>query len=226
MSVLAVIPARGGSKGIPRKNIRELGGKPLIAWTIHAARSARTITRAVVSTDDQEIAQVARLWGADVPFLRPAELATDSAAGVAVAVHAAGALSGFEWVVLLQPTSPLRVAADIDGIIQHCKSVGAPAAVSVCASPIFPEWMFRMGVRSLLSPVVKTEPEQKPRQELAPTFVLNGALYLARIDWLIGSRSFVTEETVGYEMPFDRSVDIDTLADWAEAESLIGRKDG
>ena len=132
MSVLAIISARGGSKGIPRKNIKPLAGKPLISWTIDVAKQATCIDRLVVSTDDEEIASVARDLGVDVPFMRPAELAADETPGMAPVLHAISQLPDYEWVLLLQPTSPLRSAEDIDGIWQFCQEQGAPSAVSVC----------------------------------------------------------------------------------------------
>ena len=129
-SVLAIIPARGGSKGVPRKNIRPLGGKPLIAWTIEAAHRSAWIDRLILSSEDQEIIDTACAWGCDVPFVRPAELARDCTPGIDPVLHALKQLPSFDLVVLLQPTSPLRSAADIDRCIERCQRGGAPAAVT------------------------------------------------------------------------------------------------
>jgi N-acylneuraminate cytidylyltransferase len=132
-SVLAVIPARGGSKGVPRKNLRDVAGRPLIAWTIAAARGSSHIDRLVLSSDDEEIMETARRHGCDVPFRRPAELATDEADSMAVVMHAVETLAErYDYVVLLQPTSPLRASADIDGAIATCLRHMAPSCVTVC----------------------------------------------------------------------------------------------
>ena len=131
MSLLALIPARGGSKGILRKNIKTLFDKPLINWTINAAKQAKCIDRIIVSTDDLEIAEIAKKCGADVPFLRPSELAKDETPGIEPALHAIEKVPGFDWLILLQPTSPLRTASDIDGIFNFCQKNLASSAVSV-----------------------------------------------------------------------------------------------
>ncbi|MEK7358375.1 MAG: acylneuraminate cytidylyltransferase family protein, partial [Bdellovibrionota bacterium] len=140
--VLGVIPARGGSKGILRKNVRNLGGKPLIAWTIEATRSSRYLDRVIVSTDDREIAEVSVAHGAEVPFLRPAELASDTATSPQVLAHALGECPGFDLAVLLQPTSPLRETADIDVCIELCVRNAATSAVSVKTVDVHPAHMF------------------------------------------------------------------------------------
>lgn len=143
MNLLTCIPARGGSKGIPRKNIRPLAGKPLIGWTIDAAKQAACVNRIVVSTEDEEIATVARALGAEVPFMRPEELAADDTPGIEPVLHAIAQLPGFDWLLLLQPTSPLRTAADIEGIVDFCHSQQAPAAVSICEVAKHPYWMYQ-----------------------------------------------------------------------------------
>jgi N-acylneuraminate cytidylyltransferase len=129
MKLLALIPARGGSKGVPRKNIKLLNGKPLVAWTIDAAKQATCINKIVVTTEDKEIAAIAQQLGAEVPFMRPAELAADDTPGIAPVLHAIELLPEFDWVLLLQPTSPLRSVIDIEGIVNLCLERAAPAAV-------------------------------------------------------------------------------------------------
>ena len=131
MSLVAIIPARGGSVGVPRKNVRQLAGKPLIAWTIERALAAPAIDRVVVSTEDEEIAEVARRHGADVPFVRPAELATSTATGGDVIMHALDNLPPYDDVMVLQPTSPLRSVDDIEAIVTSRRAAAAPCAVSV-----------------------------------------------------------------------------------------------
>jgi CMP-N-acetylneuraminic acid synthetase len=222
MKLLALIPARGGSKGVPRKNIRDLQGRPLLAWSIEAAIRASSVDRIMVSTEDQEIADVARTWGADVPFLRPPELARDDTPGIEPVLHALSRLPGYDWVLLLQPTSPLRTADDIEGIIRLCLKHDAPAAVSVCQASKHPQWMYRCGAEHRLIPY-SDKPLVSRRQDLPPVYALNGALYLARCDWLLQRRGFIAEETLGYEMPANRSADIDSALDWQWVEFLMGK---
>ena len=221
MSILAIIPARGGSKGIPRKNIKPLMGKPLIGWSIDAAKQASCIDHIIVSTEDQEIASVARELGADVPFMRPAELAADDTPGIAPVLHAISQLPDYEWVLLLQPTSPLRSAEDIDGVWQFCQERGAPSAVSVCEVGKHPYWMYRCNAAQLLEPFIKGRPDVTRRQDLPPAYALNGALYLAKTDWLLEQQNFIGPETLGYIMPPERSVDLDAPQDWRWIEFLI-----
>lgn len=141
MNLVALIPARGGSKGIPRKNIKPLAGKPLIGWTIDAAKQAACVHRLIVSTEDEAIASVARSFGAEVPFMRPVELTADDTPGIAPVLHALEQLPDVDRLLLLQPTSPLRSVADIEGIVEFCLARGAPSAVSVCEASKHPYWM-------------------------------------------------------------------------------------
>ena len=189
MSLVALIPARGGSKGIPRKNIRELCGKPLIAWTIEAAQKSNYIDRLIVSTEDEEIADISRSYGADVPFIRPAELAMDDTPGIEPVLHALDLLPEFDQILLLQPTSPLRTAEDIDGIVQMCREQQAPAAVSICESSKHPNWMFYCGENGIMSPFMDF-PIATRRQGLPIIYTVNGALYLAKTTWLKENKSF------------------------------------
>lgn len=218
--VLAVIPARGGSKGVPRKNIRQVGGKPLIAWTIAAAKSAVHVDRVILSSDDREIIKVAQRWGCDVPYVRDAGLAGDLTPTIDVVLDALDRCPGYDWVVLLQPTSPLRTADDIDQAIEMCLRSDAPACVSVCTVEQSPYWMFTLGqggrLRSLLPGGLATR-----RQDLSPVFALNGAVYVARADWLRHEKKFITDDTVAYLMPADRSIDIDTESDFLQLKLLM-----
>lgn len=219
---MALIPARGGSKGLPGKNIRPLKGRPLIGWSIEAARTSRYVSRVVVSSDDEEILAVARDQGAETPFRRPASLAGDATPSMDVVLHALDQLAGFEWVVLLQPTSPLRLSADIDAAIEQCLKTNAPACVSVCEAPASPWWMFEVGAECRMRSFLPAEQRPVRRQDLPDLYALNGAVYVAKTEWLRTSRSFLTEETVAYVMPPARSVDIDTLFDFQLAECLLG----
>ena len=218
--MLSIIPARGGSKGLPRKNILPLRGKPLIAWTIEAAQRASSVGRVVVSTDDDEIADVALGFNCDVPFRRPAELATDIATSMDVLFHALAEISGWEYVVLLQATSPLRTFEDIDAAFERMTKVGAPACVSVCGVEESPYWMYTLaGGDRLVSLLPATAVTR--RQDLPPAYILNGAIYIAEINWLKSSRTFTTHETVGYVMPRARSIDIDTYEDFVACEAAL-----
>jgi CMP-N,N'-diacetyllegionaminic acid synthase len=225
-SVLAVIPARGGSKGIPRKNIINLAGKPLIVWTIEAAQKSQYIDRVILSSDDDEIIAVAKKWGCEVPFRRPARLARDETPGVAPVLHALEELPGYEYVVLLQPTSPLRTAEDIDSCIEQCVSKGANCCVSVTEPEKSPYWMFTIGEGCRLEPVVKTDTIAVRRQDLPLAYALNGAAYVADSKWLLTQRAFLTAETIAYKMPQERSLDIDTAIDLILAEILLNNVRG
>lgn len=214
-STLAIIPARGGSKGIPLKNIAPLGGKPLIAYTIFAARESRSVERVVVSTDDERIASVARELGAETPFLRPTELALDETPGIDPMVHAAEWLRDFQgyaadYVVLLQPTSPFRTAEDIDAAVRLAVDKKADAVVSVTPAATHPHWTKTLRPDGTLRDYLSNSAGADRRQELPPAFQLNGAIYLVRTEVLFTKRTFYTERTFGYVMPPERSLDIDT----------------
>ena len=221
MTVLAVIPARGGSKGIPRKNIRLLAGRPLIVWTIDAARAAPGIDRIVVSTDDAEIADVARAAGADVPFMRPEALAQDTTPGLDPVLHALAEVPGHATVVLLQPTSPLRTAADIGACL--ALAARAPSVVSLREARDHPWLTYAPGEGGHLRPLHDGPPPAR-RQDLPVALALNGAVYVADVAWLTHGRRFVGPETLGHVMPPERSVDIDTPFDWTVAEALLAAR--
>ncbi len=224
MSLLALIPARGGSKGIPGKNVKVLGGKALIGWSIDAAKRAACVNRIIVTTEDEEIASVARELGADVPFMRPPQLAADDTPGITPVLHAISQLPGYDWLLLLQPTSPLRSAEDIDGIWQFCQEQGAPSVVSICEVGAHPYWMYQRNAAKRLEPFIKGRPDVTHRQDLPTVYTLNGALYLARTDWLLEHQNFIGSETLGYIMPPERSADLDTEEDWRWVEYLMNRR--
>lgn len=224
--VLAVIPARGGSKGIPKKNILPVGGRPLIGWTIEAASNTPCIDRVVISTDDADIMHIAQLCGGDIPFKRPLELATDTASTIDVIVHAVDQIPGYDFVVLLQPTSPLRTSHDIQLAFEELRRADAPSCVSVCAVEESPYWMYRLDEANRINPILEIPQGVNRRQDLPPVFILNGAIYIAHINWLRKTRSFMTEETIGYVMPRQRSIDIDTFEDFAEFKRAVESRDG
>jgi CMP-N,N'-diacetyllegionaminic acid synthase len=211
--VLALIPARGGSKGLPGKNVLPVGGRPLIGWTIEAAKHARYIDRLVLSSDDEQIVATARACGCDVPFRRPPELATDTAPMIDVVLHALEQLPEYEIVVLLQPTSPLRTTADIDAACAMLENDAVPACVSVSPVEQSPYWMYRLNADARMTPLIDTGSQATRRQDLPTVYALNGAVYVARAGWLRQHRTFVTGDTVAHVMPQERSIDIDTAAD-------------
>lgn len=229
MDTLAIIPARGGSKGLPGKNIRPLAGIPLIGHTIKAAREAGSVHRVIVSTDDEEIATVARDQGAEHPFLRPAELSDDKASGVEVCLHALAYAEDVlnyhpELAVLLQPTSPMRNADDIDAAITLLRDSGADSVVSVQPVTEYPQWMKKMDGENRISPLFDDLEITSARQDLEDCYLLNGAIYLSTAASLKKHGSFYGGDTRGYLMPEERSIDIDTLNDFLMAETLITRK--
>jgi CMP-N-acetylneuraminic acid synthetase len=191
----------------------------LIAWTVEAALAARGIDRVVVSTEDEEIAEVARRCGADVPFLRPAELATDEAPGIAPVLHAAQALPGHADLILLQPTSPLRGSAEIEALLALATSSGADSVVSVSPVDKHPAWMFAMSETGRLEPFAPGDAAR--RQDLPELYALNGAMYWVRTDWLVREHKLVGNGTVGFPMSAESSIDIDTPLDWRFAELLL-----
>lgn len=221
-SVLGLIPARGGSKGIKRKNLIPLGEKPLIAWTIDSAKKSGYLDQLIVSSDDDEIIEVARHYGCDAPFRRSSQLSTDKTPSMDVVRDALIRCPGFDYVVLLQPTSPLRTAQDIDRALECCVSSRAPACVSVCSVSENPHWMYTMGADQSLVPFLASAVPVR-RQDLPKMFSLNGAIYIAETDWAVRSKSFVGPNTVGFEMPVERSVDIDTELDLMLAQLLLDR---
>ena len=222
MKTLGLITARGGSKGLPGKNIRKVNdGKPLIAWTIKAGLAAQGIDRLILSSDDPAICEVACSLGCDVPFQRPAELASDTADSLSVLRHALAAVPGYDRVVLLQPTCPARTAADIDGALALMEHHAAPACVSVTKMNKSPYWMFSRDTNDCLHPLMKDPVGATRRQDLPQFYLLNGAVYCAKTDWIMSAESFVTPQTVAYIMPEERSIDIDTLEDFRAFEQML-----
>lgn len=225
MSLVALIPARSGSKGIPKKNTKDLKGKPLIAYSIESALRSQYIDKVVVTTDSHEIAKISKLYGAEVPFLRPPELARDDSSTIETVLHALNYIKEAKQILLLQPTSPLRNTMDIEGIIKLQKSLDAESVISVTRQTKHPEWMFSLSPSMQLKSILPiNKGEKNRRQDLDPVYVLNGAMYLCKVDWINTHRSFVGKETVAYQMPIERSVDIDTPLDWLWAETLLEAK--
>lgn len=227
--ILAVIPARGGSKRLPGKNIRPLAGKPLIAWTVAAALAAASRLHAViVSTDDDQIAAAARSAGAAVPFRRPPELSTDNAASIDVVRHACGYVEQrdnvrMDWVLLLQPTSPLRTGADIAAALDLAAGDDCDSVVAVGPALLHPALALKVGPNGWLETFMDQGADGIGTPQLDPAaWQRNGAIYLTRRDLVMNQRTLYGQRVRPYPMPTDRSVDIDTEADWRMAEQLIG----
>jgi CMP-N,N'-diacetyllegionaminic acid synthase len=219
MKTLGIIPARGGSKGIPRKNIRPLAGKPMIVWTIAAAVGSGCCDRLVVSTDDPEIVAVANAWGGDIPLLRPKELATDETPTIDVVRHALDTLGDFDTVLLLQPTSPLRSSDDIVqamGIFKSCCPASCVGVTEVYDSPY---WSYFMEDRRL-RPIMGGAPLTR-RQDLPQVVTINGAIYIADAGRIRDGEPLVGADAVPYVMPRERSIDIDTELDFQFCEYLL-----
>lgn len=223
MKVLAIIGARGGSQGIPRKNLALLGGKPLIGWTVEAAVKSSLTDVVMVTTDDQEIAETAKRFGAEIPFMRPPELATDSASQVDVVNHALAWLEQSrnyrpDYIMLLQPTSPFRCSEDIDAAIRTAEKQNSDAVVSVSEirdHPYYARTVDDLGIIRDLFVKRNTLPR---RQMLPRVFTENGAIYLVKTTAFEREQSFMPEQSAAYIMPGERSIDIDTPRDlkWAE----------
>lgn len=226
LKVLAIIPARGGSKRVPRKNVRDLCGKPVIAYTIEAALESSVFSRIIVSTDDDEVAGVAKRLGADVPFMRPPELAQDDTPGIEPVLHAVCWLDEHEryrpdYVMLLQPTSPLRTAKDIEAAVQLAQKKQADSVVSVCSVDQHPYWMKQITEDGRLVDFLLLDRAYTRRQDLPSVYALNGAIYLARREVLLKQQTFYTDRTYAYIMPPERSLDIDIPWDLYLADLIL-----
>ena len=223
--ILAVIPARGGSKGIPGKNIKMLAGKPLLAWTIEAAKGSRYIDRLILSSDDKDIISVALEYGCEVPFVRPANLAQDDTPGIAPVLHALEVLEEkFDYVVLLQPTSPLRQTEDIDACIEKCLEEQAMSCVTVSEVKENPNWMFTLEEGLYLKRLLSEGGKYKRRQDCPTYYVLNGAVYVMQCEWVQREKRTVFEGTIASIMPKMRAVDIDEMLDFQLCELVISKE--
>lgn len=223
--VLAVIPARGGSKGLPGKNIRELGQKPLIAWTVEAALNSDIIDHTIVSTDCDQIAEVSKNFGAEVPFTRPHWLSTDEASTADVVVHTLTSVSvEFDIVILLQPTSPFRDSSHIEDALKIYASSEAQSLVSICESQKSPYWFFSLDKNGSIVPVLRDKKQFNRRQDLPKTYVLNGAIYVVDVELFLRTKNFIFDETVSYLMDLVSSVDIDCLMDFNLAQLMLDEK--
>lgn len=226
--MIALIPARGGSKGLPGKNIKYLNGKPLIAYTIEAAMKSRHISRVIVSTDDEEIARISMLHGAEVPFLRPVELAGDHSKAIDAYLYTVQRLMTDENICInefavLLPTSPLRGASDIDNAVELFISKKADSVISLVESNHPPTWYKRIDETGVIRDFFKDIDGSLNRQEVPSTFIPNGAIYIFQYDFLEKNRTYYGDKTFAYIMSRMKSIDIDTELDFLFAEFLLER---
>lgn len=228
-TVLALIPARGGSKGLPRKNIRDLCGKPLIGWPIEAARNSVYVDKIIVSTEDNEIAETALALGADVPFIRPIELASDTASSIAVIEHALSYLSSlnshFDYLVLLEPTSPTTEAGDIDRALEVLVNSrnSADAIVGVAKlEGTHPAFTVQISDKGLLQPFIEDGfMSAGRRQDLTELYFFDGTVYISDVTALLEQKGFYHKRTLPYIVPKWKSYEVDDIIDFVCIEAIL-----
>ena len=220
--ILAIITARAGSKRLPNKNILDLAGKPLIAWTIDEAKKSKYIDKLIVSTDSEKIAEISKKYGTEVPFMRPKELADDNATSIDVIKHAIEFLGKdkFDYILLLQPTSPLRTIDEIDNAIEMLDD-NTKAVVSVCETEHSPLWSNTLPEDLSMKNFIRSEVKNKRSQDLPKYYRLNGAIYIAETKYFYKNNGFLGDKTKAYIMPQQSSIDIDSEIDFKLCEILI-----
>ena len=224
--LLALIAARGGSKRLPRKNVLNLAGKPLIAWSIEAGLRSKYVDRVIVSTDDEEIAEMSRYYGADVPFIRPMELSNDMASSTDVIRHSIRTLKKkedhYEYLLLLQPTSPLRTEHHIDEAVKLLIEKDADGVIGVTEIEHPIEWTNKLPENLSMDGFISEENQGKPYQDFPQRYRINGAIYLYKVsDIMVEDGTFFKEGSYAYKMDQVDSIDIDTQEDFLIAEALI-----
>lgn len=226
-NVLGVIPARGGSKSVPHKNLAPLNGKPMMVWTIEAAQNSKLLTHFVVSSEDEEIIRVAKKYGAPAPFVRPAEFATDEAPSLPVVQHAVREMEArlnivFDYVVLLQATSPLRTGTDIDAALEKLIATGADSVVSVVRIAHHHPYRMRFIEDDLLVKLPMGEQKElQRRQDLPPVYIRNGAIFATKREVVMEKDSFLGTISRPYLMPESRSANVDTKFDFLVVEVMM-----
>ena len=219
--VVAIVPARGGSKGVPGKNLREVAGVSLLHRALHTTIACQYVDAVVVSSDDDAILEHAAQVSGVLTLLRPSELATDASSMAPVVDHVLS-IHDADIVVLLQPTSPLPEVQHIDGGLRKFVDIGADSLVSVCPTRTSPYWMYRLADNERLQSVLP-KLDAATRQELPETYQVNGALYIVGTSWFTKHHIFVDEQTIAYVMPAERSIDVDTPEDLIVAEAVLRR---
>jgi N-acylneuraminate cytidylyltransferase/CMP-N,N'-diacetyllegionaminic acid synthase len=224
--VIAVIPARGGSKGLPGKNIKKMNDKPLIWYTINAAKKSKFIDKIIVSTDDNEIAEIAKKYDAEIPFMRPKELARDDSLAIDNYIYTIDRLNkefnyGIVEFVVLQPTSPLRTSLDIDNAIQIFEEKKTDSVISVSEAIHPPIWSKRIDEKGILRNYFDIRIGNKNRQEIEKVYMPNGAIFVFKFSLLKEKYSYYSDKTHPYIIPLERSIDIDSKLDFEFAEYLM-----
>ena len=218
---LAIIPARGGSKRLPRKNVLDLCGKPLIAWSIEAGLNSKYIDKVVVSSDDDEILEISKKFGTDT-IKRPDELASDTATSFDAIKHTIENIEQYDYIILLQPTSPLRNEKHINEVIELLENKNADAVVSVCEMEHSPLWSNTLPQDGKMNNFLRDEVLNKRSQDLDKYYRLNGAIYICKMDELLENKGFFLKENIfAYVMDRKSSIDIDEEIDFKMAENLI-----
>ncbi len=230
-SIIAIIPARSGSKGLPGKNIMQICGKPLIAWSIEAGLGSKYIDEVIVTTDSDEIAEIAKTFGAAVPFIRPAELASDIATSIDVVRHVLNFFEkyknkSFDYTVLLEPTSPLRTAEDVDKVILRLfENLEATAAVGICKTESQnPAFLVKKTPKDFLVGYKNFDMRVLRRQDIEDVYYFEGSVYVSDTIELLAKNSFYHDKTLGHEFPKWKSIEIDDLDDFVMAEALMVNK--
>lgn len=227
--MLAIIPARRGSKGIIGKNIRLLCGKPLIVYTIEAAVAAKLVDRIILSTDDPEIAQIASKYDVEIPFMRPGKLAQDNSLAIENYIYTIERLNrefncNYEEFVVLLPTSPLRNSIDIDGAIELFYKKKADSVISCVEMSHAPLWAKKICKNGKIENYFNIEIDNKNRQELEPAYIPNGSIFIFKYSLLKGKYTYYSEDTYAYIMPKERSIDIDSISDFNYVDYLMSRR--
>jgi N-acylneuraminate cytidylyltransferase len=229
LKILAIIPARSGSKGVEDKNIKLLAGKPLMAYSIEAALKSKLLNKTMVSTDSENYANIARQYEAEVPFLRPEHLATDGTASIDVVLHALQFYKDngehFDAVCILQPTTPFRESGLIDKAIEAFEKSGADALISVIPVPheYNPHWVFEPDNNKMLKIATGEKEIIKRRQELPPAFIRDGSIYITKTEVVLNEKSLYGRQLAYLENNPALHVNIDTEADWKKAEELASK---
>ncbi len=223
MKIISIIPARGGSKGLPGKNIIDLAGKPLIAWTIEASLKSKYITKTIVSSEDDNILDIAKKNGAEI-LKRPKELALDTTSSEPVIEHVLNSIEDinkYNYLLLLQPTSPLRNAADIDSAIEKLKEKAATALISTKTIDNKILKAFKNNKKGYLEGVSNNDYPFMRRQDLPIVYMPNGAIYIVKVEDFLKSKQLFTDKTISFEMSVEKSLDIDTMEDLDRIKAFL-----
>jgi CMP-N,N'-diacetyllegionaminic acid synthase len=227
---LAIIPARGGSKGLPRKNIKKLCGKPLIVWSIEAGLKSKYLDEVATSTDCQDIADVSKQYGASTPFLRPGHLASDISTSFDAIKHAIDYYKNklnkkFDYIVLLEPTSPLRESSDIDLAIENLMNSNADSIVGIGRTEDQnPAFLVLKDGNNYISGYENKNMKVLRRQDINDVYFFEGSIYISKVDTLLDKKTFYHQNTIGYEVPKYKSLEIDDMDDFIMVEAIMKHK--